>query len=336
MLTRCPACETTFRVTPDQLKIRSGRVRCGECQYAFSALDTLVEEAPVVINAPAPIQVSASDNAPAPEQGKKVVAIPAIAAIPLAEEPSPVSIDAELADLAKADPIPDISLRGKRAELPSMPSTVTQEKWADQEPIPTTAQVIAQAKALARPPEPQPQAVPPIVEAAHWNESFFVPPAPSRSWPWVLGVVASFTLLTLQAAIALRVEWSVLQPQAKPLILALCNIVGCELGLPQKIELLGIESSNLQPNTENKKLLVLTATLKNRAPFVQQLPNLELTLTDIADKAIARKVLAPSDYLKVASADAPGMEANGDLAVSIDIDPTDLVASGYRLYLFYP
>jgi predicted Zn finger-like uncharacterized protein len=53
MLTRCPACATQFRVTPDQLKLRGGRVRCGECQHVFNALDTLIEE-PAVVIAPAP------------------------------------------------------------------------------------------------------------------------------------------------------------------------------------------------------------------------------------------------------------------------------------------
>jgi predicted Zn finger-like uncharacterized protein len=44
MLTRCPSCATHFRVTPEQLKARSGRVRCGECQNVFNALDSLIEE----------------------------------------------------------------------------------------------------------------------------------------------------------------------------------------------------------------------------------------------------------------------------------------------------
>jgi predicted Zn finger-like uncharacterized protein len=51
VLTRCPACATHFRVTPEQLKARSGRVRCGECQQVFNALDTLIEE-PVLAMAP--------------------------------------------------------------------------------------------------------------------------------------------------------------------------------------------------------------------------------------------------------------------------------------------
>ncbi len=40
MLTRCPHCRTAFRVTPEQLKMRQGRVRCGACHTVFDALDT--------------------------------------------------------------------------------------------------------------------------------------------------------------------------------------------------------------------------------------------------------------------------------------------------------
>lgn len=46
ILTRCPTCQTAFRVTPEQLRLRQGRVRCGSCGRAFNALETLLEERP--------------------------------------------------------------------------------------------------------------------------------------------------------------------------------------------------------------------------------------------------------------------------------------------------
>ncbi|WP_200385516.1 zinc-ribbon domain-containing protein, partial [Rhodocyclus tenuis] len=52
MKTRCPACATTFRVTPEQLKARAGKVRCGQCDSVFNALDTLIDE--LVVLAPLP------------------------------------------------------------------------------------------------------------------------------------------------------------------------------------------------------------------------------------------------------------------------------------------
>jgi predicted Zn finger-like uncharacterized protein len=35
--TRCPACETVFKVVPDQLKVSKGWVRCGRCAEVFDA-----------------------------------------------------------------------------------------------------------------------------------------------------------------------------------------------------------------------------------------------------------------------------------------------------------
>ena len=46
MFTECPECSTGFRVTPQVLKQAGGRVRCGGCGNAFSAIDHLTEEPP--------------------------------------------------------------------------------------------------------------------------------------------------------------------------------------------------------------------------------------------------------------------------------------------------
>ena len=43
LITRCPNCETTFRVRMEQLNLRGGRVRCGHCHVPFSALGSLEE-----------------------------------------------------------------------------------------------------------------------------------------------------------------------------------------------------------------------------------------------------------------------------------------------------
>ncbi len=37
MITRCPKCSTTFRVTEDVLKMAKGKVRCGQCFHIFTA-----------------------------------------------------------------------------------------------------------------------------------------------------------------------------------------------------------------------------------------------------------------------------------------------------------
>ena len=45
MLTRCPACQTVFRLRSEQLRARHGEVRCGHCFNPFNALDHLIAEA---------------------------------------------------------------------------------------------------------------------------------------------------------------------------------------------------------------------------------------------------------------------------------------------------
>lgn len=41
---RCPQCQTVFRVTAAQLKVREGMVRCGRCQHAFRADQHLIQK----------------------------------------------------------------------------------------------------------------------------------------------------------------------------------------------------------------------------------------------------------------------------------------------------
>src|SRR5688572_26313233 len=44
MLTQCPNCQTTFRVTTEILRVADGQVRCGRCQTQFDALERLIDE----------------------------------------------------------------------------------------------------------------------------------------------------------------------------------------------------------------------------------------------------------------------------------------------------
>ena len=63
LITRCPSCETLFKVVPDQLRISDGWVRCGQCEEVFDASRHLLSEAyPSTIimdSAPAPLKEEA-------------------------------------------------------------------------------------------------------------------------------------------------------------------------------------------------------------------------------------------------------------------------------------
>lgn len=46
LVTQCPFCQTRFRLTPEQLQVAAGNVRCGACLEVFHAADTAVPASP--------------------------------------------------------------------------------------------------------------------------------------------------------------------------------------------------------------------------------------------------------------------------------------------------
>ncbi|GAB2832198.1 hypothetical protein GCM10027276_38020 [Comamonas piscis] len=89
-ITRCPQCQTRFKVVDDQLRISDGWVRCGKCKAVFDALTHLVAGAPAATPAgpqtPAAAPVSAPAAAQAPAVAPPQVPPPAIA--PPSPEPA--------------------------------------------------------------------------------------------------------------------------------------------------------------------------------------------------------------------------------------------------------
>jgi len=71
MLTRCPACQTVFRLRPEQVQARHGEVRCGHCFNPFNALTHQIGEStetppePVEAKAETPVPQAPPQAAPA-------------------------------------------------------------------------------------------------------------------------------------------------------------------------------------------------------------------------------------------------------------------------------
>jgi predicted Zn finger-like uncharacterized protein len=150
-----------------------------------------------------------------------------------------------------------------------------------------------------------------------------------------LGSVLLALLALMQAAIVMSTEIAAHWPATMPALSQLCNLAGCKIGLPQQIEYVTIESHELQalPNSENGFLL--STLLRNRSKVTQAWPHLELTLNDLAEQPVARRVLAPADYLPAAER-SRGMAPSSERPVRISFTLAQLKASGYRLYVFYP
>ena len=154
---------------------------------------------------------------------------------------------------------------------------------------------------------------------------------------WGLGALLALAMLAGQLAYYYRTELATLVPQTRPFLAESCRFLDCELRLPRRPDLLSIESSDLQADKRRESLIVLNAVIRNRAPFAQEHPALELTLTDPLDKPLVRRVLRPEDYLgRPREARSPGIPPGGESVLRVHFDTGGVRATGYRLYLFYP
>ncbi|MGJ7612520.1 MULTISPECIES: zinc-ribbon and DUF3426 domain-containing protein [unclassified Variovorax] len=112
LVTRCPACTTTFKVVRDQLRISDGWVRCGRCSHVFDATLDL-HEAPD--GAPPPVQGGYMPGLvdPSGEPKAQVPVVPEVPPPPAPEpEPEP--------DLQAPAPQPeDADFFDEELELPS-------------------------------------------------------------------------------------------------------------------------------------------------------------------------------------------------------------------------
>ncbi len=164
------------------------------------------------------------------------------------------------------------------------------------------------------------------------------PPKPAKKsfgWPWLAGCMLLLAVLLAQAAYFFRTELAASLPGIKPALIAYCGLLQCAVSLPQKAELVSIESSELEADQTQANIITLNAILHNRAPFTQAYPNFELTLTDMQDKALARRTIRPAEYLKPEEDEKQGLPAYREYSFKLRLDTTDLKPSGYRLLLFY-
>lgn len=161
--------------------------------------------------------------------------------------------------------------------------------------------------------------------------------APRRTLLWSFLAFVAAATLAAQAAYRYRTELAVLVPQTREPLEAACRAIGCTVSLPRRPDLIGIESSDLQTDGRRENVIVLNAVLRNRAPFPQEYPALELTLTDDADRPVLRRVLKPAEYLEPASAAqlAAGIAAGSETALRLQLEAGRNRATGYRLYLFF-
>jgi predicted Zn finger-like uncharacterized protein len=301
LITRCPGCETLFKVVVDQLRVSEGWVRCGYCSEVFDASLHMQDHASRE-SAPQSQASVKQEGMLSQEQAREQGAIDTDPALPAADWMDRPAAPPETAQ--------------ESAEIPVERLALTEGEGAAQSVTPPADQALEEVS---------------FVRAAR-RKAYWRRPAVRAT----LGLGSLLLLVVLLAQVALQerdhlVAW---QPNLRPVLQALCQPLQCRIGPPRNIEAIVVDSSSFSKLRDGVYRLALT--LKNQGRTAVALPAVELTLTEAQDLPVVRRVFLPEELDASAGQIDPGAQWSGTFALSLAaLAGAERVAS-YRLVAFYP
>ena len=378
LITRCPACGTMFKVVADQLKVSQGWVRCGHCSEVFDAsLHLQPAQTPPQL-APAPYYPEPQQQTYGGQSHQGY--LPSQEPAPFQQTPQPVQAE-QLQDDPSWTPgvffngqppvptsqpyfkeaVPEQSHAGGFQAVP-VPDDEPQREPYDRKGVEDgeygDAVRVMAAEAQDRDGDDHSTPLytedsvrgPLLDESGNSQDVSFVRDARRKAFwrrPVVrLGLVVLGLLLAaglvLQVAIQQRDQIAALQPALKPFLDAVCDQMHCYVGPLRRIETVVIDSSTF--NKMDADSYRLSFSLKNTGTTPVAMPHLEVTLTDMQDQAVVRRVLSPAQFgassaMLVAGSDFAGFVVMQVLAADTSAAAAAAVplrVAGYRMLAFYP
>ncbi len=154
---------------------------------------------------------------------------------------------------------------------------------------------------------------------------------------WLAANIFFLLMLIVQGIYIYRTELSAITPGTRSFIDQYCKIFGCTVPYSQDIKQLGIEASDLQKDSQRQpEVTTLSATIRNHAPFPQELPALQLNLLDDQDELVASRIFTAQDYLREKDSAQTFIESQQEIEIHVNFESSELDASGYHLRLLYP
>jgi predicted Zn finger-like uncharacterized protein len=186
---------------------------------------------------------------------------------------------------------------------------------------------------------------PPRVDQVAGNDddeplpAFMAEPRAPRRAVWATLIVLALLALFAQAAYYFRAELAASVPAARAPLQAACRYLNCEIRLPRLVKLLSIDSYEVRADPRREGVIILNAVIRNRAPFPQEYPALQLTLTDEANRQLVSRAVSPREYLDAARGPQlidRGLDPGAETSLTVYFDASRARATGYELVLFYP
>lgn len=327
LITRCPACQTLFKVVPDQLRISEGWVRCGQCEDIFDASQHLVQSLASLSVA------TVAQDAPAFQVDEPALEDLVITSAPEAEMSTGGAMPGGELHSVEASAV----LVSEEQPL-SLPQPHVETPEPQESPEPPESRLLDQVTPSSFEASQDPE----FESRADSRDISFMREARAPSKNQSLLMRATWSLLS--AALLLGVAGQIvlherdriaaLRPDLRPWLQAICDRMNCSLLPWRKIESIVIESSAFTRVQGDSYRLSLT--LKNVEAVPVALPALELTLTDTLDQPVIRRVLILSEIDGEPESIAAGSERPVSLTMSVNPPGGADRFAGYRILAFYP
>jgi predicted Zn finger-like uncharacterized protein len=335
MLTQCPNCQTTFRVTTEILRVADGQVRCGRCQTQFDALERLIDE-----NEPAEHAARSPRTAHTPAADRIEVEEPAAQEdITLEGRHIEISGRYRMPDSAPGEPRIREETVEEWVEIDDIDDAVTNDAGEieidpdlleDDGP----AQIEIAEEAAYEVEEQQDEAeqddYPAVAEQTEPEEDLLAaPPRPPVAPVWKILAGPLVLLLAIQLVHTYRHALA-RHPRIGPAIVSVYNAVGVNLQPDWDLHAYEILQWHLGSDPAMPGTLKVRASLKNVASFAQPYPLLKLVLEDRWGERVREREFEPSEYLDPTTAPdrllAPAQQATATVAI-VDPGPD---AEGFR------
>ena len=326
LLTTCSNCAAQFKVQPEQLSIRQGRVMCGRCRHVFNAFESLkrVSQDYAAPDADASIQTIAEHSIHTDDTAANIDAT----------REHGVEENHDQTESAVAPAVGFIRFKNQRRDAFAPPPGAQPDKHLqnpNSDSLNESEPNHSDHATVVLPDE--------TLEHTDFNPPWLRPKVvrPPRSKLWFFGCLIMLIVLAAQLGYFFRTAVVEIVPQTRPYFVTACDALGCKVSWGRDNNMIKImESDLIEPPGKPGRILV-TAILANRHTVKQDLPALELRLTDTANQVLVSRVLQPADYLGRALRRDEGIDAGAELFINLHIESSNkAVASGYGLRAFYP
>jgi predicted Zn finger-like uncharacterized protein len=301
LFTRCPSCDTTFRVSDEALAKANGQVRCGRCASVFNAYtelrDTSAQDDGVASGA---VKAAAG-------RVEEKARVPA----PSGDEPyDDLSVAAVLAQVKLGDD-----------ELPSQAETPRNHSSGRSDPGSLSAERLQQVL------EEDPRA---SATTAIW--ALEDPPADRANGWWRFGALLAVLTLGLQGIHHFRAELAG-QALVGTLLQQAYGMFGTSVSPHWDIEQYQILDwvAAAEPNARGQGSLQITARVHNRGPQPQPYPHIHLQLKDRWEETVGSRVFRPAEYLATAATANQLMPAGDTAQAQLQVADPGPDAYGFEL-----